>query len=214
MSEPRPPPFDPRAAVRALKRADPELGACLARIGPCRIALMPTAAPFPTLVRSIVFQQLSGKAARTIHGRMLEALGAPLSPAALLAAPAPRLRGAGLSRAKVAAVRDLAAKVIDGTVPGARALARLSDDEIVERLTEVRGIGRWTAEMYLMFSLGRSDVLPVGDLGIRKGFRQAFGMTRLPAAVTLERRAERWRPWRTVASWYLWRIADADEDSW
>ena len=200
--------------MRALKRADPELGACIARIGPCRMTLMPTVAPFPTLVRSIVFQQLSGKAARTIHGRMLESLGAPLSPDALLAAPVPRLRRAGLSRAKVAAVRDLAAKVQDGTVPSARTLARLSDDEVVERLTEVRGIGRWTAEMYLMFSLGRSDVLPVADLGIQKGFRSAFGMTRLPAARTLERRAERWRPWRTVASWYLWRIADATDDAW
>jgi len=214
MDAPRPPPFDPRTAVRALKRADPELGTRISRIGPCRLALMPSVAPFPTLVRSIVFQQLSGKAARTIHDRMLTKLDGPLSPEALLAASVQRLRGAGLSRAKVAAVRDLAAKVEDGTVPGARALARLADEEVIARLTEVRGIGRWTAQMYMMFSLGRPDVLAVGDLGIQKGFRKAFGMTRLPAAVTLERRAERWRPWRTVACWYLWRIADATDDAW
>jgi len=214
MSAPRPPPFDPRAAVRALSRADPELGARIARIGACRLTLSPTVAPFPTLVRAIVFQQLSGKAARTIHDRMVESLGAPLSPSALLAAPVPRLRRAGLSRAKAAAVRDLAAKVLDGTVPGARTLAQLDDEAVIERLVAVRGIGRWTAEMYLIASLGRSDVLPVGDLGIRKGFRAAFGMTRLPAVRTLERRAELWRPWRTVACWYLWRIADATDESW
>jgi len=212
-ARPRPPPFDPRAASRALGRADPELAALIGRIGPCRMQLMPSAAPFPTLLRSIVFQQLSGKAARTIHGRVLEALDGPLSPAALRAVAVRKLRRAGLSRAKCAALRDLAAKVEDGTVPGARALARLDDEAIIERLCEVRGVGRWTAEMYLMFSLGRPDVLSLGDLGLQKGFRKAFGMTRLPAARTFERRAERWRPWRTVACWYLWRAAD-DSDAW
>lgn len=213
MDRPRPPPFDARAAGRALRRADPEFAALITHIGPCRMQLMPSAAPFPNLVRAIVFQQLSGKAARTIHDRMIGKLDGPLSPEILLAASVPRLRSAGLSRAKCAAVRDLAVKVLDGTVPGARALARLDDEAIIERLCEVRGIGRWTAEMYLMFSLGRPDVLSLGDLGIRKGFRKVFDMTRLPAARTLERRAERWRPWRTVACWYLWRAAD-DSDVW
>lgn len=218
MSAHRPPPFDAPAAARAIAAADPELGVHIARLearlGPCALRLQPTAAPFPSLARAIVFQQLSGKAARTIHARLVERLGGALTPGAVRAARLDRLRGAGLSRAKALALRDLAAKVEDGTVPSARALARMDDEAIVERLCAVRGIGRWTAEMHLMFTLGRPDVIALGDLGLRKGFRKAFGMTRLPAPSTFARRAERWRPWRTVACWYLWRIADEAEDSW
>ena len=211
--KPRPPQYDLARARRALGRADPELGAWIAKVGRCRLELRPTVEPLPTLVRTIVFQQLSGKAARTIHGRALAALDGPLEAERLRATPVRRLRAAGLSRAKVAALHDLAAKVLDGTVPSARALARLDDDAVIERLCEVRGIGRWSAEMFLMFSLGRPDVMSVGDLGLRKGFERVFGMTRQPAARTFERRAERWRPWRTVACWYLWRAAD-DEEFW
>ncbi len=211
--KPRRPQYDPARAARALRRADAELGAWIAKVGACRLELRPSVEPLPTLVRTIVFQQLSGKAAHTIHGRMLEALEGPLTADRLGAISVAKLRAAGLSRAKVAAVHDLAAKVIDGTVPSARALARLDDEAVIERLCEVRGIGRWSAEMFLMFSMGRPDVISVGDLGLRKGFERVFGMTRQPAARTFERRAERWRPWRTVACWYLWRAAD-DEEFW
>lgn len=212
-AKPRRPQYDLARAKRALHRSDPELGAWIAAVGACRLELRPSTEPLPTLARTIVYQQLSGKAARTIHGRMLEALDGPLDAERLRATPPRRLRAAGLSRAKVAALHDLAAKVIDGTVPGARRLAALDDEAVIERLCEVRGIGRWSAEMFLMFSLGRPDVISVGDLGLRKGFHRVFGMTRLPAARTFERRAERWRPWRTVACWYLWRAAD-DEEFW
>jgi len=211
--ETRRPQYDLGRARRALARADAALGAWIAEVGACRLELRPSVEPLPTLVRTIVYQQLSGKAARTIHGRLLEALGGPLEAGRLRQTPLRRLRAAGLSRAKALALHDLAAKVDDGTVPGARALARLDDEAVIERLCEVRGIGRWSAEMFLMFSLGRPDVLSVGDLGLRKGFERVFGMTRLPAARTFERRAELWRPWRTVACWYLWRAAD-DEEFW
>ena len=165
--------------------------------------------PFRTLLRSITYQQLSWKAASTILGRV-EALfhdGNP-TPETLLATPVPALRGAGLSRNKVLALRDLAAKTLDGTVPEAKVLRRLPDEAIIERLTEVRGVGRWTVEMLLIFTLGRPDVLPVTDLGIRKGFQQAYSMKRLPAFSTLERAGRLWAPYRSFAAWYLWRIVD------
>lgn len=212
-AKPRRPQYDLGRAARALRRADPELGKWIAEVGACRLELRPSVEPLPTLVRTIVYQQLSGKAAQTIHRRTLEALAGPLEAERLRATPVRQLRKAGLSRAKVAALHDLAAKVLDGTVPSARALARLDDEAVIERLCEVRGIGRWSAEMFLMFSMGRPDVMSVGDLGLRKGFERVFGMTRQPAASTFERRAERWRPWRTVACWYLWRAAD-DEEFW
>jgi DNA-3-methyladenine glycosylase II len=211
--EARRPQFDLNRATRALERRDPELGAWIGAVGACRLELRPSVEPLPTLVRTIVYQQLSGKAARTIHERLLVALGGPLDAERLAATHKNRLRAAGLSRAKAAALHDLAAKVQDGTVPDAAGLAALDDEAVIERLCEVRGIGRWSAEMFLMFSLGRPDVMSVGDLGLRKGFRRVFGMTRLPATRTFERRAELWRPWRTVACWYLWRAAD-DEEFW
>ena len=211
--EARRPQYDLSRATRALKRFDSELGAWIGAVGACRLELRPTVEPLPTLVRTIVYQQLSGKAARTIHERMLAALAGPLDAERLRATPKRRLRAAGLSRAKAMALHDLAAKVLDGTVPDAPGLAALDDEAVIERLCEVRGIGRWSAEMFLMFSLGRPDVMSLGDLGLRKGFRRVFGMSRLPAARTFERRAERWRPWRTVACWYLWRAAD-DEEFW
>jgi 3-methyladenine DNA glycosylase/8-oxoguanine DNA glycosylase len=196
--------------VRHLLAAEPKFAAVVERAPPCDLAPKDDFEVFPALVGAIVSQQLSGKAAETIHGRIPGLFGGTALPAPdrLLATPEGFLRAAGVSGAKEAAIRDLAAKVLDGTVPAARALHALSDDEIVARLTRVRGIGRWTVEMLLMFDLGRPDVFPVDDLGVRKGFQRLF---RRPGARRAEmlRRAERWRPHRSVASWYLWRTLDA-----
>ncbi len=159
-------------------------------------------------MRVITYQQLSGKAAATIHGRLLGLFSEGVTPQHLLAIPESALRGAGLSHNKRLAVRDLASKTLDGYVPDFTAMDALTDEEIIKRLTVVRGIGRWSVEMLLMFTLGRPDVLPVDDLGIRKGFQLAYRMKRLPAAVTLLRAARVWQPFRSAASWYLWRALD------
>lgn len=184
--------------------------------------------PFEALVESIVYQQLHGKAAATIHRRLLEGfvplvgpgvdgIAAPPSPQHLIDCPNEQLRAAGLSHNKALALRDLAAKTIDGTVPTLARIRRMSNDAIIEHLTQVRGIGRWTVEMLLIFRLGRPDVLPTGDYGVRKGFALTFGKLKpadkvtpadLPTAAEMERRAKRWYPWRSVASWYLWRACD------
>jgi DNA-3-methyladenine glycosylase II len=165
--------------------------------------------PFEALARNIVFQQLNGTAAAAIHARLLSLFdGRRLRPQDILEASDEALRGAGLSRNKVEAIRDLATKSLDGTVPTLARLKRMRDEEIIERLTQVRGIGRWTAEMLLMFRLGRPDVLPVGDYGVRKGFQLVYGMDEMPAPKELARYGERWRPYRTVASWYMWRALD------
>lgn len=166
--------------------------------------------PFAALAEAIVYQQLTGRAAATIHGRVL-ALFRPrrvLSPDDVLVAPQDALRAAGLSRAKIAALKDLAAKTRDGTVPPLRHLRKMGEEEIIERLTRVRGVGRWTVEMLLIFRLGRPDVLPAGDYGIRKGFARAFRTRALPTPRQVLRRGELWRPYRTTASWYLWRALD------
>src|SRR3954453_4190521 len=202
--------FDPDEACRHLVAADPQLGDLIARVGSYRMRPQPTHSLFTALLRSIVYQQLSGKAAATILGRV-NRLFAPRrfpTPGELLRIEPERLRQAGLSAAKTAAVRDLAARTLDGTVPPLARIRRMEDEEIIERLTVVRGIGRWTAEMLLMFRLGRPDVLPVTDLGIRKGFALTFGVRRLPAPATITRRAQRWRPYRSVACWYLWRALE------
>jgi len=167
--------------------------------------------PFDALAESIAYQQLSGKAAATIFGRVraLYPKKKWLDPEQLLATPDEILRAAGLSRAKTAALKDLAAKTIDGTVPTGRALIRMSDDEIITRLTAVRGIGRWTVEMLLLFDLGRPDVWPVDDYGVRKGFAKTFGRRKLPTSKQLMKFGEKWRPYRSVAAWYFWRALDA-----
>jgi len=169
--------------------------------------------PFDALAESIAYQQLSGKAAATIFGRVrgLYPKTKWLDPAKILATPDDALRSAGLSRAKTAAIKDLAAKTIDGTVPSGRALLRMSDDEIIARLTQVRGIGRWTVEMLLLFDLGRPDVWPVDDYGVRKGFAKTFGRRKLPTPKQLIKSGEKWRPYRSVAAWYFWRALDAPE---
>ena len=166
--------------------------------------------PFDALAESIAYQQLSGKAAATIFGRVraLYPKRKWLDPEQLLATPDETLRAAGLSRAKTAALKDLAAKTIDGTVPAGRALIRMSDDEIITRLTAVRGICRWTVEMLLLFDLGRPDVWPVDDYGVRKGFAKTFGRRKLPTSKQLMKFGEKWRPYRSMAAWYFWRALD------
>ncbi len=168
---------------------------------------------FDALAESIAYQQLSGKAAATIFGRVrgLYPKTKWLDPAKILATPDDALRSAGLSRAKTAAIKDLAAKTIDGTVPSGHALLRMSDDEIIARLTQVRGIGRWTVEMLLLFDLGRPDVWPVDDYGVRKGFAKTFGRRKLPTPKQLIKSGEKWRPYRSVAAWFFWRALDAPE---
>jgi DNA-3-methyladenine glycosylase II len=164
--------------------------------------------PYRALIRAVVFQQLSGKAAQTIHGRVL-ALFADKDhpePSDILGASDELLRGAGLSRQKIAALRDISQKRLDGIIPEARALSKLSDEEIIERLTAARGVGRWTVEMYLMFTLGRPDVLPVDDLGVRKGAEKLYSRSFTPKELAAY--GERWTPHRSAAAWHLWRIAD------
>jgi len=164
--------------------------------------------PYRALIRAVVFQQLSGKAAATIHGRLI-ALWADKdhpNPEDILAADPALLRGAGLSRQKIAAIQDIAQKRLDGTIPQARALTRLPDEEIIERLTAARGVGRWTVEMYLMFTLGRPDVLPIDDLGVRKGAEKLYRRSFTPKE--LGAYGERWAPWRSAAAWHLWRLMD------
>ncbi len=202
--------YDPALACRHLAQADPVLGTLIARVGPYRLRPRRSHSLFGAVARAIVYQQLSGSAAATILGRV-KAIYAPKrypGPRDILATPPERLRAAGLSAAKAAALRDLAERSLDGTVPTMRRAQRMQDEDVIERLVQVRGVGRWTAEMLLMFRLGRADVLPVSDLGIRKGFALTFGSRRLPAAITIERRAQRWRPYRSVACWYLWRALE------
>src|SRR5579859_2238719 len=203
-------PFDPERAVDQLSLADPLLGRMIGRIGPFRLKIEALHNPFSALAESIAYQQLTGKAAATIFGRVCD-LYRPRrypTPEGILATHSARLRGCGLSRAKTLALKDLAARTLDGTVPTMRRLAAMSDQEIVERLTAVRGIGRWTVEMLLIFRLGRPDVLPVTDYGVQKGFQRTFRTRALPHPKEIASRGERWRPYRTVASWYLWRAID------
>ena len=202
--------FDAEEAVQLLGARDPKLQALMERVGPFRMRLDVAASPFEALCESIIYQQITGRAAQTIAGRFCERIGEGKfpPPQCVLDASDVILREAGLSRGKVAALRDLAAKSLDGTVPTMARLRRLPDDEIVERLTVVRGIGRWTAEMFLMFRLGRPDVLPIHDYGVRKGFQRAFKTRELPEPEAVARRGERWKPYRTVASWYLWRALE------
>jgi DNA-3-methyladenine glycosylase II len=180
------------------------MGGLIRRAGPCTLAVRRQRSHFDALVRAIVYQQLAGRAAAAIHARFLALFdGRGLTPEAVLALPEATLRSVGLSGAKTASIRDLAAKSLDGTVP-LRGLSRFSDEEIVERLASVRGIGPWTAEMFLMFQLGRPDVWPVGDLGVRNGYRIAYGLQAIPTPKQLLPLGEAYRPYRSVAAWYCW----------
>jgi DNA-3-methyladenine glycosylase II len=200
-------------AHRHIAATDPRIAALIARSPRYNIKSAPLIRPFDALVESIAYQQLSGKAAATIFGRVraLYPRRKYLDPKKVLATPDESFRAAGLSRSKIAAVKDLAAKTIDGTVPSARAIARMSDEEIILRLTEVRGIGRWTVEMLLLFDLGRPDVWPVDDYGVRKGFAKIFGRRKLPTPKQLMKLGDKWRPYRSVAAWYFWRALDVPE---
>src|SRR5271169_83389 len=214
--------LDHTAACQHLSRVDRKLARIIARSGPCHWQPETTQSIFEALLESIIYQQLNGKVAATITERVKalfpentariktrhgEAAAFP-TPEQVLAATPEHLRSAGLSQAKMLAIRDLAAKALDGTVPTVRAAHKMSDDELVERLTQVRGIGRWTVEMLLIFRLGRPDVLAVDDYGIRKGFAKMQKMAELPKPKELLAYGERWRPYRSVASWYMWRAAE------
>jgi DNA-3-methyladenine glycosylase II len=197
-------------ALRHLSRADPVMRTLIRRTGPCTITIRRRWSPFQSLVRAVVYQQLHGRAAAAIFGRLVALFGASAfpSPEAVLAMSPRRLRGAGLSRAKVKAIKDIARKAAAGVVPARRVVARWGDDEIIERLTLARGVGRWTVEMLLIFTLGRQDVLPADDYGVRDGYRAAYGLKALPSPKALLEYGERWRPHRTTAAWYLWRAAE------
>jgi len=200
-------------AHRHLSATDPRLAALIARSRRYDIAPSLPTSPFDALAESIAYQQLNGKAAATIWSRVraLYPRRKYLNPKLVLATPDAQLRAAGLSRNKIAALKDLAAKTIDGTVPSGRALSRMSDDEIIARLITVRGIGRWTVEMLLLFDLGRPDVWPVDDYGVRKGFAKTFRRRKLPTPKQLTKFGEQWRPYRSIAAWYFWRALDAPE---
>jgi DNA-3-methyladenine glycosylase II len=202
-----------RHAHQLLKTSHPRMAELIARSRRYNITPAISVRPFDALAESIAYQQLTAKAAATIFGRVraLYPKRKWLDPKQLLATPDETLRAAGLSRAKTAALKDLAAKTIDGTVPTGRALLRMTDDEIITRLTTVRGIGRWTVEMLLLFDLGRPDVWPVDDYGVRKGFAKTFRRRELPTPKQLMKVGEKWRPYRSVAAWYFWRALDAPE---
>jgi DNA-3-methyladenine glycosylase II len=202
--------FDPKEATQVLSKSDKKLGKLIERVGPFRRERRGKLDPFQNLIQSIIYQQLSGKAASTIHGRVLALFpGDPgLTPDRLLKLPDTRLREAGMSRAKIASVQDLARKTLEGVVPSASKLRRMEDEEIISCLTVVRGIGEWTVQMMLMFYLGRPDVMPAGDLGVRKGFQLTYGLDDLPEPAALKAHGEKWRPYRSVASWYMWRALE------
>ena len=214
----RPVRYDTALALEQLANADPKLGALIARVGPFALRVKSAHSPFEALLESILHQQLHANAAKAILGRLLAGFGdLHPRPEQLLAAPEEMLLAAGLSRSKLLSLRDLAARTLDGTVPSLAVIRRLSDEEIVERLSLVRGIGTWTAEMLLIFRLGRPDVFPATDYGIRKGYLLSFGRIKvgkpitadmLPKPEQMQRRAARWKPWRSVASWYLWRACE------
>ena len=216
-------PYDPEEAVAALSAADPKLGKLIAKAGPFTMRLAGQQSPFEALVESIIYQQLHGKAAATIHARLLASfaeicgIGNHPEPQHLLDCPNEQLRAAGLSHNKSLALRDLAAKTLDGTVPTMARIRRMSDEDIIEHLTQVRGIGKWTVEMMLIFRLGRPNVLPVSDYGVRKGFALTYLGLKPTQKVTpdllatheqIEKRAKKWAPWCSVASWYMYRACD------
>jgi DNA-3-methyladenine glycosylase II len=198
-----------RRSIVHLKRADAALARVIERVGPCRFEPRAKGTHFDALLRSIVYQQLSGKAASTILDRVLDLYGGRYPrPAQLLETRDEDLRTAGLSRQKLAYLRDLAARVDTGDVPLAR-VRRLSDEEIITHLTRVKGIGRWTAQMFLMFRLGRPDVLPELDLGIQTAIQRAYSLPKRPAPADVLRIGTSWRPHATIASWYLWRSLES-----
>ena len=197
-------------ALNHLKRVDPVMEDVIARVGRCTLSPRTDWTHFDALVRSIVYQQLSGQAAATIHGRVLKLIrdGAD-TPGRIVKTTHEDFRAAGLSNAKARYVRNLAEHVLDGSLP-VDSLHELSDDEIIESLIQVTGIGRWSAQMFLMFRLGRPDVLPELDLGIQKGIQKAYRMRKLPTPKQVLKRGAKWTPYRTIGSWYMWRILEVE----
>lgn len=195
-------------AIGHLKRVDPVMADVIAQVGRCTLTPRTEWTHFDALVRSIVYQQLSGKAASTIHGRVLDLIGAgAAAPARIVATAHEDLRSAGLSNAKARYVRNLAEHVLDGSLP-VESLHELSDEEIIAALVQVKGIGRWSAQMFLMFRLGRPDILPELDLGVQKGIQKAYRLRKLPTPKQVVARGAKWAPYRTVAAWYMWRILE------
>jgi DNA-3-methyladenine glycosylase II len=196
-------------AVRHLAKVDPVMRALIRRVGRCGLAVRGHS-PFETLVRAIAHQQIHGRAAEAILGRFIALFPGRRfpTPADVAAMPARKLRRVGFSRAKIRSIKDIARKALAGRVPTKRACHRLTDEELVERLTELRGVGQWTVEMLLIFTLGRPDVLPVDDFGVREGFKVAYRRRTQPTPKQLRRYGERWRPHRSVAAWYLWRATE------
>ena len=201
------PPFDLRLAMDTLAAKDPRLAPLIKETQEFRVEKGGAENPYEVLVEAITHQSISGRAAATIFGRVkaLGSNGRIPTPQEMLKLPKPALRKAGLSAAKILAMKDLAQKTIGGVVPTLEEAQKLSDEELVHRLVSVRGIGAWTVEMFLIFRLGRPDVLPVHDLGVRKGWAITYGKKHMPAPKELLKFGERWRPYRTVASWYMWR---------
>ncbi len=200
-----------RKAEKALSKSDPRLAHLIRQAGPCTLEKAGHFEPFEALLSSISHQQLTGKAAQTILGRLKSKLGQNggwPTPKRILSARTPTIRTCGFSGNKTLAIKDLAAKTLDGTVPTAKALHALDEEAIIERLTQVRGIGRWTVEMMLMFRLGRLDVLPVDDFGVRKGYSMLFGKPEMVKPKELLALCEGWRPYRSVGAWYMWRALD------
>jgi len=200
-------PFDHLKAVRHLRGCDADFETLIGRVGRYRMEMDTHPSPYEALMEAIVYQQLHGKAAATILQRVKDRAGGGEfpTPAQIAAAADTELRGAGLSRQKIAAIRDLAQKALEGVVPAMSEVELLSDEEIVTRLTTVRGVGVWTVHMFLIFRLGRPDVLPTLDYGVQQGFKLAYRKRKLPNPKELLAFGERWRPYRSVASWYLWQ---------
>ncbi len=198
------------AAIRHLASVDPVLGALIAKVGPCGLESRRVRSPFQALAHAVAHQQLNGKAANTILSRFIGLFPHGRFPSAreVFDLDVGALRSVGFSRAKAACVKDIARSTLEGAVPGPGQIRRLSDDDLVARLTQIKGVGRWTVEMVLMFSLGRPDVLPATDFGIRQGFARAYGKRKLPEPEHILKHGERWRPYRSIASWYLWRAVD------
>ncbi len=201
------------AAIRHLSTVDPILGALIAKVKPCDLKPDRVQSPFQALVQAVAHQQLNGKAANTILARFIALFPHGRFPSAkeIVDLNASALTGVGFSRAKAAYVREIARLALEGVVPGNRQINRMSDDEIIARLTQIKGVGRWTVEMLLIFSLGRPDILPADDYGIRQGFAIAFGKRKLPEPKQILKHGQKWRPYRTTASWYLWQAVDLRE---
>ncbi len=202
------PPYDIDEALHALRASDPRMASLIARVGPFELLLTDEWSPFQELVRSVIFQQISRHAGKAIQGRLFDLFGGPPEPDALLETPLGTLRSVGLSQAKENTIRSLAASAKDGTLPDRTRIQTLSDEEIIEALTTHRGIGIWTVQMLLIFNLGRPDVWPVTDLGIRRGYKIAYDLEDLPKPSELNSLGDNWKPFRSVASWYLWRAND------